>query len=359
MFAPVLGHRLMFSPTFIAESRGQSKEEILAEVYRRCTELAPPPELAEKWSTPISDASLAFPLVPRWRPVGLGLRAAAGGRRGLGSSVATTRPYRPGDDPGMIDWKLSARLSSIRGGAEFLVREDFADEAPRAVFVGDRAPSMSLYPDDLPWLSKPACAAERLVGGRGGLGAGARTGGLPRHGTRRGMAGAAQLPRLRRRRRAAGARGFDGPAARDRRGVRATDPEPPLDCRPAPSSSSARTSSPPPRPETWLRALGHRWDVVPVVVQDPVWEQSFPLVDGLVIPFADPATGRLLRTRVSRKEALRRRDANEARLAGLLHDFHSLGLDHVVIGDSTPRIIQRAFNDWAEARIANRRGEWR
>ena len=56
----------------------------------------------------------------------------------------------------MIDWKLSARLSSIRGDAEFLVREDFADEAPRAVFVGDRAPSMSLYPDDLPWLSKPA-----------------------------------------------------------------------------------------------------------------------------------------------------------------------------------------------------------
>ena len=51
MFAPVLGHRLMFSPTFIAESRGQSKEEILVEVYRRCTELAPPPELAEKWST--------------------------------------------------------------------------------------------------------------------------------------------------------------------------------------------------------------------------------------------------------------------------------------------------------------------
>jgi hypothetical protein len=41
----------MFSPTFIAESRGQSKEEILAEVYRRCMELAPPPELAEKWST--------------------------------------------------------------------------------------------------------------------------------------------------------------------------------------------------------------------------------------------------------------------------------------------------------------------
>ncbi len=46
MFAPVLGHRLVFSPSFIAESRGRPKEEILVEVYRRCTASAPPPELA-------------------------------------------------------------------------------------------------------------------------------------------------------------------------------------------------------------------------------------------------------------------------------------------------------------------------
>ena len=49
----------------------------------------------------------------------------------------------------------------------------------------------------------------------------------------------------------------------------------------------------------------------------------------------------------------------KARHDGLLNEFHSLGLDCVVIGDSTPRTIQRAFSDWAEARIANRRGEWR
>ena len=33
MFAPVLGHRLVFSPAFIAESRGRSRDEILLEVY--------------------------------------------------------------------------------------------------------------------------------------------------------------------------------------------------------------------------------------------------------------------------------------------------------------------------------------
>ena len=82
-------------------------------------------------------------------------------------------------------------------------------------------------------------------------------------------------------------------------------------------------------------------------------------MDGLVIPFADPATGRLLPHTGVPQGCARRRDANEARLAALLHEFHSLGLDCVVMGDSTPRTIQRAFTDWAEARIANRRGEWR
>jgi MoxR-like ATPase len=48
MFAPVLGHRLVFAPSFIAEARGRSKEEILLEIYRRCTEQAPPPELADQ-----------------------------------------------------------------------------------------------------------------------------------------------------------------------------------------------------------------------------------------------------------------------------------------------------------------------
>jgi MoxR-like ATPase len=44
MFAPVLGHRLVFSPAFIAEARGRSKEEILREIYHRAVETAPPPE---------------------------------------------------------------------------------------------------------------------------------------------------------------------------------------------------------------------------------------------------------------------------------------------------------------------------
>src|SRR6478672_1149668 len=52
MFAPVLGHRLVFSPSFIAESRGRSRDEILVDVYRRCIELAPPPDAPSRWTPP-------------------------------------------------------------------------------------------------------------------------------------------------------------------------------------------------------------------------------------------------------------------------------------------------------------------
>jgi len=76
-------------------------------------------------------------------------------RRGAGSDVAGSRPYRPGDDAHAIDWAASARLSSAHGSDEFIVREYLAEEAPRVVVLGDRRPAMSLFPRPLPWLDKP------------------------------------------------------------------------------------------------------------------------------------------------------------------------------------------------------------
>src|SRR5262249_12208582 len=80
-------------------------------------------------------SELTFPLVPRWRPAGSPFGRLRASRRGLGSSVAGSRPYRPGDSLAAIDWKSSARLSSVHAEPEFLVREHFADEAPRVVMV--------------------------------------------------------------------------------------------------------------------------------------------------------------------------------------------------------------------------------
>ena len=47
----------------------------------------------------------------------------------------------------------------------------------------------------------------------------------------------------------------------------------------------------PPPVAAWLEAGARRWDVVPVVIQDPLWEQSFPDVGSVVVPIADPAGG--------------------------------------------------------------------
>ena len=76
-------------------------------------------------------------------------------RRGSGTDVAGSRPYRPGDDIDSIDWAASARLSTARGEDEFVVRERFAEEAPKIVIVCDRRPEMACYGPPLPWLDKP------------------------------------------------------------------------------------------------------------------------------------------------------------------------------------------------------------
>ena len=96
-----------------------------------------------------------FPLIPRRRVLGLPFGGLHSLRRGLGSDVAGSRPYEPGDDIDKIDWYASARLSLARGSEEFVVREHYADEAPRVVVLCDRRPSMSVFGDAWPWLRKP------------------------------------------------------------------------------------------------------------------------------------------------------------------------------------------------------------
>jgi hypothetical protein len=305
----------------------------------------------------VDAASLTFPLVPRRRPVGSPYGRLRAARRGLGSSVVGTRPYRPGDDPSLIDWKLSARLSSVRGDAEFIVREDFADEAPRSIVVADRRPSMALYPPDLPWLSKPdvlrnvwravAATTLRELGLAGYLDTADSSGWLPP----RGAAGVRDVEERQ------DAAGFDAPPDSLEQAFRHLV----RTRRSLPPGTFVFVCSDfgvPPPPEWWLRGLGYRWDLLPVVVQDPVWEQSFPVIDRLVVPFADPASGRAARVRITLEEAGVRRRANEARLAGLLADFRNLGLDPVVIGDAAPAAVLRVLTEWAEARLASRRGEW-
>jgi hypothetical protein len=113
-----------------------------------------------------------------------------------------------------------------------------------------------------------------------------------------------------------------------------------------------------PEPAWWARALAYRWDVVPVIVQDPVWEQSFPLIEPLVVSFAEPVSGRTHTVRLRRGEAEVRRRANEARLALLLSELRALSLEPMVIGSVAEPDVLQALTGWGEMRLAVRRGEW-
>jgi uncharacterized protein (DUF58 family) len=295
-----------------------------------------------------------FPLVPRYRVTGLPFGGARSTRRGRGSDFAGFRAYVPGDPIATIDWRASAKLSSARGDDEFVVRERFADEAPSAVVVLDRRPSMGLYPDWSPWLSKPAAAraaTETIVASA--LAA-------------RGAAGyvdcAADPVWIAPRTRAPvefilqreEAVSFDaGPDALQRG----------LDHLVRSGSSLGAGSfvfvlsdflEPPPR-ETWLVGAGRRWELVPVVIQDRVWEQSFPSVGPVVMPLVDPRDGATVEVRLSAREARAERARRERARSELLTAFGSVGLDPVLVDESAPESVQRAFLEWAERR---RRALW-
>jgi uncharacterized protein (DUF58 family) len=296
-----------------------------------------------------------FPLVPRRRPVGLPFGDLPSRRRGLGGEVIGSRPYEPRDPVSTIDWFATARLSAASDGDDFVVRDRAADEAPRVAVVVDRRPAMGLYPPPLPWLAKRDALRESVAA----IVASA-------------AAARADIAALDF---AGGEAWWLPPGRRDRPWVvadrsDATPFDAPEDTveRSLAFLGNHRTDLPggsfvfvlsdllvPVAPEAWLDALGNGWDVVPVVIQDPVWEQSFPSVGGVAVPVADPRSGARLLVRLSRRDAARRREANEQRHTRLLAELDSLGLRPVAIGTSDPFEIDRAFLEWAEER---RRSRW-
>jgi uncharacterized protein (DUF58 family) len=285
-----------------------------------------------------------FPLVPRHRLSGIAFGTQRSTRRGQGAEVAGSRPYVPGDRIAWIDWKASARISAARNQDEFVVREYFAEEAPRVIIVHDRRPAMGLYPAAFQWLSKPAAVREAAtvivasaLATRGVIGCSDFAGEpvwIPPHGR-------VQRPRE--------PTAFDAP---EDTLVRALEHLSRLRAD-VPSGSFVFVLSDflaPPPDECWLRARARRWDVVPVIVQDPLWEQSFPDLHGLVVPVADPATGSVTPVRLTARDVRARRTANEARLAALLARFRELRLDPVLLGTSDPATIDAEFGAWAARR---------
>jgi uncharacterized protein (DUF58 family) len=285
-----------------------------------------------------------FPLVPRRRFLGVQFGRRRSSRRGAGDEVAGTRPYRPGDLIAHIHWAASARLSEARGTDEFVVREFFAEQAPRVALVSDRRPGMAIHAPPSPWLDKRAAAetAGRLI----------EASAIAEQGEVVSVDGALRHPVRRRR---GGRRGeqtngaYDAPETSLTAAFEALVRESSL----LPTGSFVFVVSDflaPVPARVWLRLRALRWDVVPVIVQDPVWEQTFPAVGGIVLPVADPATGRLQDVWVSAREARERASANELRLEELLARFRRLGFDPVLLGTSDPREIGDRFRAWADRR---------
>ena len=94
---------------------------------------------------------------------------------------------------------------------------------------------------------------------------------------------------------------------------------------------------------------------MPVVIQDPVWEASFPEIGGVVVTFVDAASGAVRRVRMRRGEARRLRAAHEARHAALFAASSTSALEPVVLTSSDPEAILAAFLAWADARLLDRR----
>jgi uncharacterized protein (DUF58 family) len=295
-----------------------------------------------------------FALVPRRRYVGVRFGRHRSPRRGQGDEVAGTRPYRAGDRPTWIDWRASARLSAAHGADEFVVREFFADTAPRVAVAVDRRARMSLYESPLPWLDKPA-VVERAVAAIAR--ATVNEGGDLSYVEERGPhplwippgPAARVLQRIEHRevQPGAGARGLEG--CLDLLGRHAAS---------FPAGTfvfvlSDFVEAAPPR--AWLRLRALHWDVVPVVVQDPTWEQSFPAVGGVLLPVLDPETGVVREIVLGRGEARDRAAANERRLADMLAGFGRLGFDPVLLGSDDLSEVDAAFARWAERRRRLRR----
>jgi uncharacterized protein (DUF58 family) len=286
--------------------------------------------------------------------IGLSFGTMKSLHRGSGTDVAGSRPYRPGDDLHSIDWAASARLSTARGADEFVVRERFAEEAPRIVIVCDRRPQMAHFAPPLPWLDKPRAmsVAIELILASAGV-AGGYVGYLDYADGEahwRQPKGERKMIELQDQR--LWSSEFGGPADWLERTV-AHLASHPRAVTPGTFVFVLSDFIPSPSRDLWLDAIGRRWDIVPVVIQDTVWERSFPDVAGIVVPLREPG-GRTANVRLTRGEVEARRAWNERRTEELDDTFRTLDLDPVTLASAERSDILAVFLEWTELRRTRR-----
>jgi uncharacterized protein (DUF58 family) len=298
--------------------------------------------VAGAWQPPAPAAEDdVVPIVPRRRVLGDPFGQARATRSSRSGEIAVTREYRPGDPVSSIDWAASARLSTARGEERFVVRERRAEEAPRAVVLADGSERMRLY--EPPWLDKGAAAraamglvVRSLARAHGGVfaldpGAGA---------ARRVRPADEPLP--------AGRVSAEGDLGRRLSLLLELRSVAPTGCLVIVVSDFLGE----PLERTLEAGAARGWDVVPVLVQDPVWERSFPAIGGVAVRVAqaDGSGSRLVR--VSGRDARALAEQHEARFAALRRRLAGLDADPVLIDSADAGSVRAAFEAWAERRRA-------
>jgi uncharacterized protein (DUF58 family) len=281
-------------------------------------------------------------LEPHARIIGSLFGDAPSRRRGQSDDVVGSRPYQVGDDVRRIDWATSARLSALRGEDHFVVRESYGEEAPIVCFAVDRSASMALYPREYPWLHKPD--AVRRIGEIVALSAGhyhcplafldADSWRPPSTAT-----GLDELVEL------IDGRGYDRPEDTIDSLFGALRSVEHL----LPGGSFVFCCSDfmhMPSPQALAMVVDANWTLVPVILQDPLWEQSYPEIAGEVaLPVCDE-TGRFRLLRQSRAEVRERRATNEARLRRLDELFTAYEFPPIIVSDPGPAALGEALQSW-------------
>lgn len=312
-----------------------------------------------------SFSDLVFPLIPRRKITGLGFGSWPTIRKGAGSDFAGSRPYVPGDDLRQINHKASARFSAMRGRQEFVVSEYFADATAQVIIIVDRAPTMQRFPDFTKFLNKPQVitnagalivdSAVRLKCVVGYLDF-ADWGRAHKEDDKKAFWRSPRtkyLPRVKERNLPHPY--FTAPVHNVTMAIEFL-----FGVRKSIQSESfvfiiSDFMTMPPR-ELLAKALMHL-DIVPVLVQDPRVEMSFPLLDNVMpvaLPIGDNAS-RGAFVPLTRTDAKRMRQENERRFERILSAWRYFGLEPVVLDTTDPFEIQARFARWMEKRKVSRR----